>query len=228
MIKRGIKVNEKSGHVVANREKALFSHIWNFAREYGYTSKQNPCMGVKGFKETGRDVYIDDDLLNKVLACADKPTQFALRLAYLTGQRPADALKMNLTNIDDGCIAIQQQKTHEKVRIEIAGELKILLDEMSDFKKSIASNIHSLSLLIDEKGKPLTAGAFRGRFNKAREQAGIDKNKFQFRDMRAKAATDVDEHADIIQAKVLLGHTSEKMTRQYVRHRRGKKTMPVK
>ena len=32
--------------VRANREKALFSHIFNKAREWGYTALQNPCQGV--------------------------------------------------------------------------------------------------------------------------------------------------------------------------------------
>lgn len=33
------------GIIRANREKALFSHIWNKAREWGYTSLTNPCVG---------------------------------------------------------------------------------------------------------------------------------------------------------------------------------------
>lgn len=51
----------------ANREKALFSHIWNKAREWGYTDLQNPCAGIKGFKETGRkNVYIEDSMFDAV------------------------------------------------------------------------------------------------------------------------------------------------------------------
>jgi hypothetical protein len=46
--------------VRANREKALFSHIFNKAREWGYTAAQNPCQGVKGFKESGRSRYVTD------------------------------------------------------------------------------------------------------------------------------------------------------------------------
>jgi hypothetical protein len=37
----------------ANREKALLSHIFNKAREWGYTAAPNPCQGVKGFTEKG-------------------------------------------------------------------------------------------------------------------------------------------------------------------------------
>ena len=46
--------------VRANREKTLLSHIFNKAREWGYTALQNPCQGVKGFKGTGRSSNITD------------------------------------------------------------------------------------------------------------------------------------------------------------------------
>ena len=44
----------------ANREKALLSHMFNKAREWGYTDAPNPCQGVKGFTEAGRDRYVSD------------------------------------------------------------------------------------------------------------------------------------------------------------------------
>lgn len=49
----------KATPVRANREKALLSAIWNFARDIGYTALANPCAGIKGNKETGRDIYIE-------------------------------------------------------------------------------------------------------------------------------------------------------------------------
>jgi len=56
----------------ANQEKALFSHIWNFACGKGLTNRENPCRGIKGYKEAGRDIYMDDTLLKKVYEVADK------------------------------------------------------------------------------------------------------------------------------------------------------------
>jgi hypothetical protein len=38
----------QTAKVRANREKALFSHIWNYARDKGLTSEENPCKGIKG------------------------------------------------------------------------------------------------------------------------------------------------------------------------------------
>lgn len=46
--------------------------------------------------------------------------------------------------------------------------------------------------------------------------------------MRAKAATDKDESAAMTAAQEQLGHTMPTMTRQYVRHRKGKLVKPTK
>lgn len=41
-------LDQRQAKTRANREKALFSHIWNKAREWGYTSLPNPCAGGGG------------------------------------------------------------------------------------------------------------------------------------------------------------------------------------
>jgi len=210
----------------ANREKALFSHIFNFAREKGLTDNQNPCIGIKGFKETGREVLVDDTLLGRLLAHASPSLQFALRLAYLTGQRPADVYKMSETDIKDNVLWIKQGKTKAALRIEIIGELKILLDEIFDYKKQFS--VRPLVLLVTEEGQPMNESMMKGRLNKAREAAGIAKDALQFRDMRSKAATDVDQKGGTRDAQALLGHTTETMTTQYIRHKIGRLVKPTK
>jgi hypothetical protein len=62
-----------AGHVRANREIALFSHIFNSARESGLTKAPNPCLDVKKNMENGRDVYVEDDLFARVYGHADQP-----------------------------------------------------------------------------------------------------------------------------------------------------------
>lgn len=56
-----VRVRGESSKVRANREKALFSTIFNHARAWGYTDSTNPCIGIKGFKEKPRDRYVSDD-----------------------------------------------------------------------------------------------------------------------------------------------------------------------
>lgn len=223
------------GHVRANREKALFSHVWNYARRKGLTKLANPCAGVKGFDEDGRDTAPDSELVGRVLAEADQPLAFAMRLADIIGQRPADVLRVAETHVvgatPGGVLQVQQGKTKMKLRIVIDDSLGDLLLEIRAYKREIARQraaagkpvVHTLKLLVREDGKALTAGMLRTRFDDARARAGVAKDLFQFRDYRAKVATEIDEAHGTRAAQAVLGHTTEAMTVKYIRHKVGKK-----
>lgn len=219
--------------VRANREKALFSHIWNMARAWGITNNSNPCAGIKGFTEPGREIYIEDSVLEAVWNVADVAMRDALDLAYLTGQRPADTLAMRITDIRDGSMSVKQGKTGKKLRIEIKGELSTLVNRIESRKQGY--KVHSLALICTETGRALTEGALRSRFEKAREIAAKNNPElsaeiraFQFRDLRAKAGTDKADSDGMRNAQLQLGHNSMKMTEHYVRLRRGAKVTPTK
>lgn len=211
----------------ANREKALFSAIWNYARDKGYTAMPNPCAGIKGFTEKGRSVYIEDEIYKAVWDAACEPLRDAMDLAYLTGQRPSDVLKMQETDIRDSFLEVTQKKTSAKLRIEISDELAFILNRIKARKR--AHPIRNMRLIVNEKGMPVTLQTLQDRFDKARAKAGVSKEKFQFRDLRAKAGTDkADSAGDIRQAQKQLGHTTVGMTEAYVRNRKGDKVTPTK
>ncbi|WP_175658358.1 tyrosine-type recombinase/integrase [Burkholderia vietnamiensis] len=211
--------------VSANREIALFSHIFNKAREWGATDRPNPCVGVRKHRETGRDIYIDDSLYRAVWEKADLPLREAMDLAYLTGQRPADVLKLDERDIREGVVFVRQNKTRVQLRIEIVGELAALLERMATRKAT--HNPRSTRLVVDEQGQPLGRAALRFRFDRARDAAGIAKSEFQFRDLRAKAGTDKENVSDLRGAQSLLGHGSVLMTEHYVR-KRGVRVTPTR
>lgn len=221
-------VPPEAGHVRANREIALFSHIFNYARETGLTSAPNPATGVKRNAEDGRDVYVEDDLFAAVYKVADEPTRDAMDLAYLTGQRPADTLKFDERHINGSSeLEIQQSKTKKKLRIAVEGELATLIERIRARKRGY--KVVSMALVVNESGQRLTQDALRSRFDKARAAAGVNKDRFQFRDLRAKAGTDkTDSAGDIRQAQQQLGHASVVMTEKYVRQRRGDKVKPTR
>lgn len=218
----------KTAQVRANREKALFSHIFNKARSWGLTNQANPCAGIKGFTETGRkDIYVEDSAFADVYAVARQPLKDAMDLAYLTGQRPADVLKAAETDIKDGALCVTQQKTKVKLRISIEGELAELIARI--MARKTAFSVRSLALIVNDNGTRLSYGMLRNYFDVAREAAGVGKEGFQFRDLRAKAATDkADSSGDIRQAQKQLGHTTVGMTEQYIRSRKGQKVTPTK
>lgn len=80
----------------------------------------------------------------------------------------------------------------------------------------------SAFLIQDENGQPLTQGALRSRFDKARTLAKVD---FQFRDIRGKAATDT---GNLAHAQKLLGHKKRDMTEHYVKARMGERVKPLR
>jgi len=157
----------KAAPVRANREKALFSHIFNKARGWGYTSAPNPCSGIRGFTERGRDACIEDATYKAVWDAADWSTRDAMDLAYLTGQRPADVLKMRLPDIRDGYLWLTQSKTRKKLRMAIAGELAALIERI----QGRAYKVTSLALIRNETGQPLSYHALWNRFEEARKWA---------------------------------------------------------
>jgi integrase len=229
-----IPITGKEGQVRANREKALFSHIWNKAREWGLTDRANPCAGIKGYSEPGRDIYVEDEVLDAVWRAADQALRDALDLAYLTGQRPQDLLEASELDIKAGALEFEQQKTGKKLRIQIIGELDALLKRIKARKEGY--KVHTLALICTETGRPLTKSGYRARFDKARLAAAKANPKlaeaigdFQFRDLRAKAGTDKAESSgDIRQAQKQLGHTTVTMTEHYTRDRRGDLVNPTK
>ncbi|WP_418219897.1 tyrosine-type recombinase/integrase [Burkholderia thailandensis] len=115
----------------------------------------------------------------------------------------------------------------KRLRISVTGRLADVLERICGRKKGY--KVVSTALVVNEAGERLMADALRFRFDRARELAGVPKDAFQFRDLRAKAGTDKTELAgDIRAAQRQLGHKSLAMTEHYVRERKGDKVDPTK
>lgn len=214
-----------SALVRANREKALLSHIWNYARDRGYTALTNPCAGIAGSKERGRDVYVEDEQFQAIKASAPVSVRDFMDLLYLTGQRPSDVLALDEFAIKDGVMRFRQGKTGAKVGIEIVGELAEVVERIRARKKT--HDVYTSRLVVNEVGKEVKLAAWSRQFSAACKQAGV--SGVQLRDLRAKAATDKAESAgDIRQAQRQLGHTTVTMTEHYTRKRRGDKVTPTR
>lgn len=229
-----------TGAASANREIAWLSSAWNWGRAQGVTDLPNPCEGVRKNRERGRDIYIEDDELARILKHADEPLRDAIELAYLLGQRPGDLRKILEKDISVDGIRISQSKTRAKLVIELSPTLSKLITRIKA-RKAKTPGVRSLYLLCDESGQGLTADQRRSRFDRAREAAAKEAaiegshelaaklRSIQFRDLRAKAGTDKAEAAgDIRKAQKQLGHTTVGMTEHYTRNRRGDRVTPTK
>lgn len=194
------------------------------------TKASNPCAGISGYRETGRETVVSEDQMSLIMAHAPIDLQFALRLTNLAGQRVTDGRLMSESHISGDLLHLRQGKGKgkgkTKLRIEIIGELKQLIEEIHAFKSTFT--VRALPLLVNESGRPMIVSMLRTRFDNARKSAGIVEVEFQFRDLRATAATTVDDVSGIKSAQPLLGHTTGAMTADYIRHKVGKKVGPVR
>lgn len=214
----------KSTH--STQEIALLSAIWSWAREQGYTKLPNPTVDVERNRGAGRDIYVSDQLFDRVYQQADQPTRDAMDLAHLAGQRPGDSLRMREQDIIDGALWVRQGKTGAKVRVRVIGKLAEVVDRI--MARKAAMKVRSFALVVNERGQPLSPAALDYRFGQARQAAGVGTMDFQFRDLRAKAATEVEDARGMDAAQDLLGHADRSMTKHYVKRRMGRLTNPTK
>ena len=199
--------------IAGAREKALLSAVWNFARRIGLTSAPNPCAGVRAPKAR-RTRYVTDLELGAAIDAADPMLAGFLELAYRTGQRPGDVLRMGRADVRDGALWVSQAKTGAKVRIAVVGPLEALLARLRTIY-----TVSSLYLIHNHRGQPMTLAAMQKRWDGVRGKIGAD---WQLRDLRAKAATDSAGGA-----QALLGHAAATTTDGYIRRVAGAVAQPI-
>lgn len=140
-------------------------------------------------------------------------------------------LKIKFSDIKDGALEVQQNKTKKRLRILL--ESNGIKTELGKFVDRIRSRkVSGIYLVVSESGLRLSMSMLQERFADARTKAAgkcADKDlearirKFQFRDIRPKAASETD----LTHARKLLGHTDKQIT-QTVYRRVGEVVNPTR
>lgn len=231
--------------VRANREITLLGAIYQKAREWGLATRPNPVTGVAKLPERPRDYYLDDRVWAALMAVAVDELRDAMELAYLTGQRPADVLRMRLSDVRDNALEVRQNKTRMRLRILLdhpdgsRTDLGKLIDRVKTRRVAAIGG----QIIMTPVGKAVTAPMLRTRFEAARAAAALKAETggakgqpppdsdlaariraAHFADLRSKAASEI---TSLTQASNLLGHTEEEITKR-VYIRRGKEVLPVR
>lgn len=209
-VKAYMRKRSKKGAAIF--EKRVGSALFNWARQEGHTAVANPFRGVK-FSQAEkraydvpageRERYVTDEEFDQVHASGDDILQDAMDLALLGGQRPGDILKARRQDIVAGVLWFVQEKTGKRLGLRVEGDLARVLERI------LARKRPSIYLIADRRGQRVSYNALNDRFCKARGAAD-----WQFRDIRAKAATD---SPDLKRAQELLGHANETTTTVYRR-----------
>lgn len=209
-------LDRRTRKVSANREVAVLSIIWNWARSKGLTDKANPCEGIDRNPESPRERYVETEEFNEVWEKACPELQDAMDLAYLTGQRPSDILRMTRQDIKDGALWVRQGKTGKRLGLRVEGRLKEVLERILARSRPV----QTMFLIAGDDGQKLSIYGLNYRFRKAKGNAD-----WQFRDLRAKMVSDEE---DLKAASKRAGHADERITKKVYHRLKGEVVSPLK
>lgn len=217
----------KAAPVRANREKSLLSHMFSMAMRWGIVDS-NPCRGVARNTETPRDRFVTDRELRNFIDYSEslgETGQLMARtawLAYLTGQRRGDLLKLRLDMLTDEGILIRQSKNGARVIIEWTPALHECVSTL----RALPRPISGMFLICNRSGQTYTDSGFKamwGRIMTAWSELGNE--RFHFHDLRAKAITKMVD--DGRQARDLSGHKTDAMVGKVYDRRKIKRSKAV-
>lgn len=193
--------------VGANRELALLSHVMRLAIRMGLVpSGVNPCSSIERHKEKPRERYIEHDEYNAVWQRASPSLRVLMDLAYLTGQRQADLIKLRRQDLLDDGIYFKQKKTGRAVIVEWTPALRKTIRRALTHGDTIAFDV----VIRTRRNQQFSSSGFQTAWKRLMTKLP-EAHRFKFRDIRAKARSDGDD-------KRLLGHANpEAMARIYQR-----------
>jgi site-specific recombinase XerD len=217
-----LEIRGQKARVQANREKALLSHVYTKAMEWGLL-RYNPCRGVKRLTEKPRGHYVEDEDLIGFLSIAPPLLVAYCLYKYCTGRRQGEILSTRLDQLKPDGIHYQAAKGGKKLIIEWDDDLR-LAEKMA---KALDRPVKGLYLFCNRKGQPYTGDGFRSIWqrwmNKAIQQRKV-KERFTEHDIRAKSATDYDEQG--LDAHALLAHARRTTSDIYIGRRKVKRVKP--
>lgn len=193
-------------------EMALLSHVFTKAVEWGVVD-ENPCKQVRKERPKPRSRYVSEEEYQAAYAVMTPMFQCAMDLAVLTGLRPADLLSLTNNNLNEEGIEVQTKKTGRCLLIEWSEELRRVVERACGLPPRAREPI-----ICNRQGKPYTVDGFSTNWYRAIRKAVDDphnalRESFQFRDLRAKSASDDSPEA----AARRLGHVDPGITEKVYR-----------
>lgn len=171
---------EGGSAVVANREIACLSSVYNFGMRRG-DCESNPCRGVRRNPQPPRTRYIRDDEFTKAFNAAPEAFQDLMAALYLTGLRQGDIRELKRSQITPQGIRIEQSKTGKVVIVEMSEALRYFI------VRAQTRAPHSPYVFTNTQGEPWGVWAIQSQVRRLRSIVGHD---WTLHDIRAKAESD--------------------------------------
>jgi integrase len=216
-----------------NAYRAMLRELMRYAEERGLREPgSNPVDSLRTMTTKARRRYITDSELRriKVGICYGKDGKRTpsgpmicclVEMAYLTGQRASDLLRMEWAEIGKVGILFQPGKTLESTGVEVligwTPRLERLVARLKAFQ-----NANLRHVFCKQDGQRYTYSGASTAWKRGTQRAGIPNT--QFRDLRAKALTDVDERSGIIAAQRMGAHSTQAQTAAYIRNKKAIKS----
>ena len=225
----------RSAATQGNRELALLSIIWNWARVEGYTSLPWPAAGLERSRwknrEQARRVTVTDAMFDAIYAQAEPMLRNCMDLATATGMRLTDCRTIAMPRGD--VLTLKASKTGKEADFDLS--LSEVLPRLIERRRALSGAMHTMLLSMPD-GKPVTPSKLRGAYDRARaaaalaaEQAGDAElaaaiRGMFLRDCRKRAA---NLAGSLAEASDLLQHSNARVTQTHYRTR-ATKVRPVR
>jgi len=207
----------------ANKELALLSHTLTKGVEWGVIER-NFCKEIRKHRPPPRERYVSDCEFEAAKCVMPQMQAVAMELKLLTGLRPGDVLGLTRKNLNDEGILVTPSKPR---RARFDGSVSVgksLLIEWSPDLRQAADDALKLpprfrqAIICNRAGRNYTVSGFNSIWYRHMRKAVADPNNaltepFQFRDLRAKSATDDSPEA----ATARLQHSDPKLTARVYR-----------
>jgi integrase len=182
-------------------------------------AEQGLCVPlvVRGWTMAPRDRYLTDEEYIAIRERAPEWLQIAMDLGYLTAARRSDLLALRWDALTGTHLTMRQQKTGQRMSFTITTDMSSVL------ARAKQRRVLGLTVIARPSGKPMTVGALGAAWRSACKEAGV---VAQFRDLRAKAATDAKKGGQDYQK--LLGHANPAMSERYIKRREAVIAEPVR
>ncbi|MBX9621588.1 MAG: site-specific integrase [Alphaproteobacteria bacterium] len=199
--------------VKANRTIALLSTMFNFAIRWGWRS-DNPVKGIKKYKEHGRDRWLNDEEVQRLLTSLNnyrnQNVANAIRLLVLMGSRKTEVLSAKWEQIDleRGTWTMRARSTKQR-KMEYLPVSSPVLEILTNMKTHADS-----PFLFPGKvpGQPLKDP--KKAWNTIRNKAGV--SDVHIHDLRHTFASHlVSSGVSLSIVGKLLGHTQASTTQRY-------------
>ena len=203
--------------VSANREMSLLHTVFRHAIKWGVITDKNPAAGLFKNKEEPRDRYVEDWEYDLIIKHTSGYVRNALELAFLTGQRIGDVLKMKWSNISVAGIKVKTEKTGKEVTITFSDAVQAILNNCK------STNVIGQTVIADENGHNVSYNRLYYQFRlivgsllETKQLA----SQINIHDIRAKAASEIPLDSELL--------CNTRQTRERVYRRKSIVASPVK